>query len=234
MADVRTFRAASMREALDLVREELGADAVILHTRQVARRRFLPWRKPLDEVEITASLTFEAAPRKSAHHANDRSRRPGSSRTHPRQRPQAERAKTCVTRTLRSIGRGGLHRFATRPDQRAHRNTRRPALAFRHDRPHRGQPRPSGTEPPHDEGRASGRVQRTETAVRGTRAGWTAQPLHRPADRDQSGVRGRIRPNGCAQPAARFDPTDAPRPGPGEPLRGRTRFPPSSSRSTPS
>jgi flagellar biosynthesis protein FlhF len=63
MADVRTFRAASMREALDLVREELGADAVILHTRQVARRRFLPWRKPLDEVEITASLTFEAAPR---------------------------------------------------------------------------------------------------------------------------------------------------------------------------
>jgi flagellar biosynthesis protein FlhF len=63
MADVRTFRAASMREALDLVREELGADAVILHTRQVARRRFLPWRKPLDEVEITASLTFESAPR---------------------------------------------------------------------------------------------------------------------------------------------------------------------------
>ncbi len=63
MADVRTFRAASMREALDLVREELGADAVILHTRQVARRRFLPWRKPLNEVEITASLTFEAAPR---------------------------------------------------------------------------------------------------------------------------------------------------------------------------
>jgi flagellar biosynthesis protein FlhF len=48
-----------MREALDLVREELGADAVILHTRQVARRRFLPWRKPLDEVEITASQTFE-------------------------------------------------------------------------------------------------------------------------------------------------------------------------------
>ncbi len=37
-----------MREALDLVREELGADAVILHTRQVARRRFLPWRKPLE------------------------------------------------------------------------------------------------------------------------------------------------------------------------------------------
>jgi flagellar biosynthesis protein FlhF len=63
MADVRTFRAATMREALDLVRDELGADAVILHTRQVAKRRFLPWRKPLEEVEITASLTLEVAPR---------------------------------------------------------------------------------------------------------------------------------------------------------------------------
>ena len=63
MADVRTFRAATMREALDLVRDELGADAVILHTRQVAKRRLLPWRKPLEEVEITASMTLEIAPR---------------------------------------------------------------------------------------------------------------------------------------------------------------------------
>src|ERR1700676_4432685 len=62
MADVRTFRAATMRDALDLVREELGADAVILHTRQVERRRLLPWRKPLEEVEITASLTIKAGP----------------------------------------------------------------------------------------------------------------------------------------------------------------------------
>ncbi len=59
MADVRTFRAATMRDALDLVRNELGADAVILHTRQVARPRLLPWRKPIEEVEITASLTLE-------------------------------------------------------------------------------------------------------------------------------------------------------------------------------
>ncbi len=58
MADVRTFRAATMRDALDLVRDELGADAVILHTRQVARRRLLPWSKPIEEVEITATLTL--------------------------------------------------------------------------------------------------------------------------------------------------------------------------------
>jgi flagellar biosynthesis protein FlhF len=54
-----------MREALDLVRDELGADAVILHTRQVERRRFLPWRKPLEEVEITASLTLDVGPREA-------------------------------------------------------------------------------------------------------------------------------------------------------------------------
>ena len=55
MADIRTYRAATMQEALDLVRHELGQDAVILHTRQYqTRRRFLPWSRPLDEVEITA------------------------------------------------------------------------------------------------------------------------------------------------------------------------------------
>ncbi len=68
MADVRTFRAATMQEALDLVRNELGADAVILHTRHVAQRRLLPWRRPAEDVEITASLTLDvraSAERKS-------------------------------------------------------------------------------------------------------------------------------------------------------------------------
>jgi flagellar biosynthesis protein FlhF len=56
MNDVRTYRAASMQEALDIVRREMGGDAVILHTRQVAQRRFLPWTKPVEQVEITAGL----------------------------------------------------------------------------------------------------------------------------------------------------------------------------------
>ncbi|MGH7200813.1 MAG: flagellar biosynthesis protein FlhF [Planctomycetaceae bacterium] len=56
MSDVRTFRAGSMKDALDLVRRELGPEAIILQTRQRARRRFLPWRKRRDEVEITAGL----------------------------------------------------------------------------------------------------------------------------------------------------------------------------------
>ncbi len=62
MTEVQTFRAATMQEALNLVREELGRDAVILHTRQVSRRRFLPWRKADQKVEITAGLAVNVRP----------------------------------------------------------------------------------------------------------------------------------------------------------------------------
>ncbi|MEX0702482.1 MAG: flagellar biosynthesis protein FlhF [Planctomycetales bacterium] len=56
MSDIRTFRARNMQEALDRVRKELGSDAVILHTKQITQRRLLPWRKPKQQVEITAGL----------------------------------------------------------------------------------------------------------------------------------------------------------------------------------
>ena len=55
MADVRTFKATSMQEALSLVREEMGGDAVILQTRQIpGRKSLLPWSKSKEEFEITA------------------------------------------------------------------------------------------------------------------------------------------------------------------------------------
>ncbi len=56
MTDVHMFKAANMHEALDTVRRELGPDAVILHTRQIEQRRFLPWLKPRETVEITAGM----------------------------------------------------------------------------------------------------------------------------------------------------------------------------------
>ncbi|MEX1232581.1 MAG: flagellar biosynthesis protein FlhF [Planctomycetaceae bacterium] len=56
MNEVRTFRAPNMQSALELVREEMGGDAVILHTRQIPIRRLLPWGKQKEEVEITAGL----------------------------------------------------------------------------------------------------------------------------------------------------------------------------------
>ena len=62
MNDVRTFRAPTMQAALDLVRRELGSDALILHTRQVSKRRLLPWSKPIQEVEITAGLGDNVRP----------------------------------------------------------------------------------------------------------------------------------------------------------------------------
>ncbi|HUG89686.1 MAG TPA: flagellar biosynthesis protein FlhF [Planctomycetaceae bacterium] len=62
MTDVRTFRAASMQAALDLVRQEMGGDAVILHTRQVPRRRWLPWNRRREDVEITAGAGVNVRP----------------------------------------------------------------------------------------------------------------------------------------------------------------------------
>ena len=62
MNEVRTFKAATMQQALNLVRQELGAEAVILHTRQVAQRRFLPWKKLHEQVEITAGLGINIRP----------------------------------------------------------------------------------------------------------------------------------------------------------------------------
>ncbi|QDT44918.1 Flagellar biosynthesis protein FlhF [Gimesia alba] len=60
MSDVRTFKAASMQEALNLVRQEMGSDAVILQTKQVpGRKGLLPWSKPKEEFEITAGLDIK-------------------------------------------------------------------------------------------------------------------------------------------------------------------------------
>ena len=63
MSDVRTFRAATMQDALDLVRNELGSDAVILHTREITHRRLLPFRRPRREIEITAGLEVSVGPK---------------------------------------------------------------------------------------------------------------------------------------------------------------------------
>ena len=50
---LKTFKAASMADCLTLVKTELGSDAVILHTRKIAHRRWLGLRR-VEIVEITA------------------------------------------------------------------------------------------------------------------------------------------------------------------------------------
>ncbi len=59
MSNVQIFKAETMQAALDLVRENLGSDSVILHTRQLSRKHWLPWKKPIVEVEITASKEMQ-------------------------------------------------------------------------------------------------------------------------------------------------------------------------------
>jgi flagellar biosynthesis protein FlhF len=60
--EVRTYKAATMQEALDLVRKDLGADAVILHTREVPVGRLRFFRKPGRQVEVTAGLGLNVRP----------------------------------------------------------------------------------------------------------------------------------------------------------------------------
>lgn len=80
MSDVRTFKAASMQEALNLVRQEMGSDAVILQTKQVpGRKGLLPWSKVREEFEITAGLGIKV--RTPAAVQNNR-RSAGSTLTH--------------------------------------------------------------------------------------------------------------------------------------------------------
>ena len=62
MLDLRTYRAKSLAEALRLVREDLGPDASLLHTRQVANAAW-PWLLGGAEVEVTASCDVQAPPR---------------------------------------------------------------------------------------------------------------------------------------------------------------------------
>ncbi len=62
MPDIKTFRAETMNEALQLVKQELGPDAFILHTTQIPIKSLLPWQKERVETEIVALAGEETAP----------------------------------------------------------------------------------------------------------------------------------------------------------------------------
>ncbi|MDB5384665.1 MAG: hypothetical protein JWM11_311, partial [Planctomycetaceae bacterium] len=52
MNEVRTFRARTLHDALNVVRRELGTEAVILQTRRTPTSRLWPWARC--DVEVTA------------------------------------------------------------------------------------------------------------------------------------------------------------------------------------
>lgn len=53
--DVRTYRAPTMQAALAMVRQELGPDAAVLHTREIERRRLFGLLAGDRQIEVTAS-----------------------------------------------------------------------------------------------------------------------------------------------------------------------------------
>ena len=52
---IKKFQAPNIQEAMRLVKEDLGSDAVILHTRNVRRKGIWGWLG-FDQVEVTAAL----------------------------------------------------------------------------------------------------------------------------------------------------------------------------------
>lgn len=84
-SDIRTYRARSMQEAIDLVRRDLGPDASVLHTRQVAGSS-LSWSGR--QIEVTASASIEAPARfKSEAPASEQRAQP----------PESESARSVTT-----------------------------------------------------------------------------------------------------------------------------------------
>lgn len=53
--EVKTYRAATIHEALALVRRDLGPDASVLHAREVRSGRLLGWLCGARQIEVTAS-----------------------------------------------------------------------------------------------------------------------------------------------------------------------------------
>ncbi len=61
--DIQTYRAATMHEALALVRRELGPDAAVLHTREVPAARWWARLRGAREIEVTASAAVNVPSR---------------------------------------------------------------------------------------------------------------------------------------------------------------------------
>jgi len=61
--DIKTYRAATMHEALAMVRRELGPDAAVLHTREVPADRWWSRLRGVRQIEVTASAAVNVPSR---------------------------------------------------------------------------------------------------------------------------------------------------------------------------
>lgn len=83
--ELKTYRAATMHEALALVRRDLGPDAAVLHTREVPHNRLLSWLTGARQIEVTASVQVNVPSRLPAE--------PAESDPPPRREPSRGRPK---------------------------------------------------------------------------------------------------------------------------------------------
>jgi len=61
--DIQTYRAATMHEALAMVRQELGPNAAVLHTREVPADRWWSRLRGVRHIEVTASVSVNVPSR---------------------------------------------------------------------------------------------------------------------------------------------------------------------------
>jgi len=64
--EIKTYRAATMQEALAMVRRDLGPSAAVLHTREVGTGGLLKWFPGMRRIEVTAALEVNVPTRYAA------------------------------------------------------------------------------------------------------------------------------------------------------------------------
>ncbi len=69
--EVKTYRAATMQEALAMVRSDLGPPAAVLHTREIGTGGLLKWLPGMRRIEVTAALEVNVPSRFANRKAGD-------------------------------------------------------------------------------------------------------------------------------------------------------------------
>ena len=101
---ILTFRAATMDDAMDLVRRELGQDAVVLDSKAVATRRMLPWPSTRQEIEVSAERTL--CPIESETSQIPQQKQPTAKRNTPGCLVEAGKVRTVQTLAESIVSRG--------------------------------------------------------------------------------------------------------------------------------
>lgn len=99
--EIRTYRAASMQEAMEIIRRELGPDAAILHAREVRRSRLFGLLPSTREIEVTASCGVRVPHRLAAEPASQ-SLATGHAPTSPARSVASRPEPSSVSATTRS------------------------------------------------------------------------------------------------------------------------------------